>query len=155
MDIKTIIYSIQGYYVWVVYLYKSWRGDHNQRTTPSIEWLTYQMIKLAFHICVQKRLITLTTAPENIIFSPQIVCHLQYILNREMNNSTKNIIELHATTSIVHMHTNIPQWLSSLEQQHMHTHLIQSCKAVHFVSHEPNWHKDPRDRPCDNCLYVT
>jgi len=38
------------------------------------------MIKLSFHICVQKRLVTLSTTPKHIIFSPQIMCHLQYYI---------------------------------------------------------------------------
>lgn len=68
-----------------------------------------------------------------------------------MNNGSENTIDL--TTTCIHM--NVPPWFSSLEQQHMHTPLIQSCKAIHLVSHEPNKHKYPIDKPGGNGVHIT
>lgn len=128
------------------------KRKQNQTIDLSTEWFTHKMIKLSFHICVQKRLIALTTTPKHIIFSTQIMCHLQYILIRKMNSGSENTIGLLMISCI---HTNIPRWLSSLEQQHMHTPLIQSCKAFHFVSHEPNRHQDRINKPGGNGIHVT
>jgi hypothetical protein len=120
--------------------------EHNQITESKTEWLTHQMIKLSFHICVQKRLVTLTTAPKYVIFSPQIMCYLQYIFIRKINNVMVVKIQSILLLLLYYIYTSVPPWPSSLEQQHMHTPLTRSCKAVHFVSHEPIRHKDCIDK---------
>lgn len=61
------------------------------------------MIKLSFHICVQKRLVTFSTTPKHIIFSSQIMCHLQYIFLSKMNNDSENTTDL-VTTSVLYLH---------------------------------------------------
>lgn len=66
------------------------KRQSNRTIKSKIKWLTHQMIKLSFHICVQKGLITLTAAPENIIFSPQIMCDLKHVRMRKMDNNSKN-----------------------------------------------------------------
>jgi len=60
-------------------------------------------------------------------------------INQYKKNGSSNTMNLACTH-------NLPPWLSSLVQQHMHRPLIQSCKEVHLLSNEPNMHKDHKFR---------